>query len=130
MHARSAPKKVRKYILEVLELDGQGDFAIQTALVARVSALATCHEGDFVLLREGANDMLAGRAKLHFAIDGIPLSMIEVFSLVRKEQNLAVWKARADDKAECWHTSDILAAVEHCVYPDGNVGTILPIEFQ
>ena len=74
--------------------------------------------------------MLAGRAKLHFAIDGIPLSMIEVFSLVRKEQNLAVRKARADDKAECWHTSDMLAAVEHCVYPDGNVGTILPIEFQ
>ena len=131
VHARSAPKKVRKYILEVLELDGQDDFDIQTALVARVSALATCHEGDFVLLRgEGANDMLAGRAKLHFAIDGIPLSMIEVFSLVRKEQNLAVWKAQADDKAECWHTSDILAAVEHCVYPDGNVGTILPIEFQ
>ena len=113
-----------------MELDGQDDYVIQTVLVARVSALATCQKGDFVLLREGANDMLAGRVELHFAIEGIPLSMIEVFSLVRKEQNLAVWRARADDKAECWHTSDILAAVEHCVYPDGNVGSILPIEFQ
>eukprot|EP00959_Pyramimonas_sp_CCMP1952_P280729 5867886-Pyramimonas_sp.AAC.1 len=43
----------------------------------------------------------------------------------------AVWKLPESPTAvQCWETKTILAAVEHCVYADGTVGTILPFEFS
>ena len=41
---------------------------------------------------------------------------------------LAVWEV-GDGPYECWETKAIVAAVELCMYPDGKVGTILPIDF-
>ena len=42
---------------------------------------------------------------------------------------LAVWRVK-DGPYEVWETKAIRAAVEFSVYPDGTVGTLLPLEYR
>ena len=125
---RAAPKKTRRLILEALGLEDTG-MEVLTANEARFNKLGACRQDDVVLLQDG-NAFRAGRIRLHFATAGECVSMVQAFALHRQvpETALAIWRV-SDGPFECWETKAILAAVEYCVYPDGNIGTILPIEY-
>jgi hypothetical protein len=127
VHGRAAPKKTRQLILSSLELNDEGQH-IMVAQCARFNQLATCQQRDVVLLRNG-DSFTAGRVQLHFDIEGECMCLVQPFALHRRSPGtaLAVWRPE-DGPLDVWDTSRILAAVEFCVYPDGNFGTILPIE--
>ena len=58
------------------------------------------------------------------------VSLAQAFKLHRRVPGsaLAVWEV-GGGRHECWEAKAIVAAVEFCMYPDGKVGTILPIDF-
>ena len=122
-----SPKKNRQLILSALGIDDQGE-EVLTANTARFSPLATCRKNDVVLLQT-ANGLVAARVKLHCKVTGECVSLVQIFTFIRRMPGtaLAVW--RVDDVPhECWETKAIVAAVEFCLYPDGNIGTLLPLE--
>ena len=125
---RAAPKATRQLILKELGLDDTG-MLIRVATSARFSNLALCHQRDVVLLRDG-DGFTAGRIQLFFAITDTCLCLVQPFVLRRRIPGtaLALWRLHGDSN-ECWEITSILAAVEFCVYPDGEVGTLLPLEF-
>ena len=59
------------------------------------------------------------------------MSLVRPFNLYRRDSNsaLAVWEV-IDGPIDCWEITGILAAVPYSEYPDGHVGTILPIELR
>ena len=128
VNGRPAPKKSRQLILGVLELDDDGE-NIMVATESRFNHLASCRRGDVVLLQDGEG-FRAGQIQLHFDIADMPLSLVQTFTLHRRDRDtaLAVWRVN-DGVHECFETKHILAAVEYCVYPNGHVGTLLPIEY-
>ena len=128
VNGRPAPKKSRRLILKALGLEDDG-MPIHTSADARFSALAMCRRGDVVLLQDGSG-LRAARIQLHCDIADECVSMAQAFKLHRRVPGsaLAVWEV-GDDPYGCWETNAIVAAVEFCMYPDGKVGTILPIEF-
>jgi len=114
-------------ILSALGIDDQGE-EVLTANTARFSPLATCRQND-VLLLQTANGLVAARVRLHCTIVGGCVSLAQTITFIRRMPGtaLAVW--RVDDVPhECWETKAIVAAVESCLYPDGNIGTMLPLE--
>ena len=121
---RAAPKATRQLILKELGLDDTG-MLIRVATSARFSNLALCHQRDVALLRDG-DGFTAGRIQLSDTC----LCLVQLFVLRRRIPGtaLAVWRLHGDSN-ECWEITYILAAVEFCVYPDGEVGTLLPLEF-
>ncbi|CAK0899644.1 unnamed protein product [Prorocentrum cordatum] len=126
---RKAPKKSRQLILDALGLEGDA-IPANVGKGSRFSQLGLCTQGDVVLLN-GSDGILAARVKLHFEVSGEAVSMMEVMELSRRIPGTAkaVWKL-SETPVECGETKAILAAVEHCVYADGTVGTILPLEFS
>ncbi len=128
INGRPAPKKSRRLILEALELEDDG-MVILTAKDARFSPLATCRQKDVVLLQDG-DGLRAARIQLHCMVADECLSLVQAFTLRRRMPGtaLAVWRVN-DGPHEFWETKAIMAAVEFAVYPDGDVGTILPIEY-
>ena len=131
INGRPAPTKSRRLILQAMGLEDDGMMEILTASDARFSPLATCRQDDVVLLQDGGG-FRAAKIKLHFKVADECLSLVQPFTLHRRATGtpLAVWRVNDGDPHETWATQDILAAVEYCVYPDGNVGTILPIEYR
>ena len=129
IRGRPARSKSRRLILAALGLDDDGT-AVLTASEARFSPLATCRRDDIVLLRDGTG-MRAARIQLHCMVANECVSLVQPFTLHRRMPGtaLAVWQVN-DGPHECWELKAILAAVEFCVYPDGRVGTLLPIEFM
>lgn len=129
VQGRNAPKKSRQLILDALGLEGD-DIPVNVGKDSRFSQLGLCTQGDVVLLN-GPDGILAARVKLHVEVSGEAVSMMEVMELSRRIPGTAkaVWKL-SETPVECWETKAILAAVEHCVYADGTVGTILPLEFS
>ena len=127
---RPASKATRKLIWRVLELEDRND-VVMISNVSRISALESCQRYDVVLLRDGHDSIRAGKVALHFAAGGLQLSLVHLWTLHHKVDGtaMAIWTP-TNDQAECWKTSDILVAVEHIVYPDGTVGTILPMEWR
>ena len=127
INGRPAPKHSKLLLLTALGIDDDGSDVL-TATTARFSPLATCQKNDVVLL-DTEHGLGAGRVQLHCGIHGECVSLVQTFTLVRRVPGtaLAVWRVN-DGPHECWETKAILAAVEYCVYPDGNVGTLLPIE--
>ena len=125
----AAPKKTRSLLLKALELDDTGG-PINIAQVARCTALATCQQRDVVLLKDGSG-FRAGRVELHADVEGTLVSLVQTFEHIRRvpDTALAIWKPIVGP-SECWSTCDILSAVEFCIYPDGTMGTMLPIEFR
>ena len=129
LQGRKAPKKSRQLILDALGLEGD-DIPVNVGKDSRFSQLGLCTQGDVVILN-GPDGILAARVKLHFEVSGEAVSMMEVMELSRRIPGTAktVWKL-SETPVERWETKAILAAVEHCVYADGTVGTILPLEFS
>jgi hypothetical protein len=126
---RPASKKTRKIIWKLFELEDDGS-PLFVASVARFSPVALCSRSDVVLVVDG-DGFRAGRLEANYEIHDCILSLIRPFTLVRRDPNspLAVWEA-ADGPSETFETKDILASVEYCQYPDGNVATISPLEFR
>ena len=129
INGRPAPKKSRRHILNELKLIDDGMLEVLTAKVARFNPLATCHQHDVVLLNDEGG-LSAGRIKLHCSVGGVCMCFVERFSAIRRTPGTAsvVWKV-AHGECEVWETEAILAAVEFCVYPDGTIGTLLPMEY-
>ena len=129
VNKRPASKKTRKEIWKLFELDEDGS-PIFVASVARFSPVALCSRSDVVLVVDG-DGFRAGRLEANYEIHDCILSLIRPFTLVRRDPNspLAVWEV-VDGPSETFETKDILASVEYCEYPDGNVATILPLEFR
>ena len=86
---------------------------------------------DVVLLRGAGGALKAGRVQLHFDIGGQCLSLVQSFTLLRRKSGTAllIWRV-GEGPHSCLETQSILAAVEYCTYPDGTVGTVLPIEYS
>lgn len=126
---RPAPKTSRRLILNVLELDDAADLEVLTASTVRFNPLATCHQGDVVLLQteEGIS---AGRIKLCCSVNGVCACILQRFSFLRRTPDtaLVLWKV-SDGLYECFEADAILAAVEFCMYPGDTVGTLLPLEY-
>ena len=82
-----------------------------------------------MLLRD-CSGLWAARIQLHCAVDDVCVSLVQPFTLHQRRPGtaLALWKV-SDGPTECWETQAIVAVVEFCVYPDGMVGTILPLEY-
>ena len=127
---RPAPKTTRGLIFRTVELEADDALEVSIAKAARFSPLAVCQTGDVVLVRDG-DGLKAGRVKLHCAVSGISLAFIMPFTLHSRRPHtaLAVWHDDSD-VIEAFETSDILAAVEYCVYPSGRIGTPVPIEYN
>ena len=132
MEGRRAPPRARRLVLESLGLDSHaaGDMEIQTAMNARFNSLAACKQNDIVLLDVGGGGIKAARVMLHCTVDGECVSVLQMFTLVRRVPNtyLAIWSVN-DGPYECWETIAVKAAVENCIYPNGHIGIVLPFEF-
>ena len=100
-----------------------------TASTVRFNPLATCHQGDVVLLQteEGIS---AGRIKLCCSVNGVCACILQRFSFLRRTPDtaLVLWKV-SDGLYECFEAEAILAAVEFRMYPGDTVGTLLPLEY-
>ena len=72
---RTAPKKTRSFIFRTVELEPDDELPVSVARGARISPVASCHQGDVVLVRD-QDDKEAGRVKLHCNVAGIQLSFI------------------------------------------------------
>ena len=128
VEGRSAPKKSERMILDALGLQHGAGISVNIAKDARFSDLGLCRQGDVVLVNDN-NEFKAMRVTLHCAVDGEPVSMLQPMQLHNKVGALAKWSV-TDDQSEMWETSAIVATVESCVYSNGLVGTILPLEFE
>jgi hypothetical protein len=127
---RAATPKARRLILQALgQEDDDDDLIISVADESRFNQFGSCHRNDVVLVREG-NSFRAGRVELHCSIEGEALSFINIWSLVSHEpaQGYAVWKQ--SDSAEVCFTSDIIDTISSVSLPDGNVGTLLPVDYR
>ncbi|CAK0813409.1 unnamed protein product [Prorocentrum cordatum] len=129
VQGRKAPKKSRQLIMDALGLEGD-DIPVNVGKDSRFSQPGLCAQGDAVLLN-GPDGILAARVKLRFEVSEEAVSMMEVMEFSQRIRGTAkaVWRL-SESPLQCWETKAILAAVEHCVYADGTVGTILPFEFS
>ena len=128
---RPASKKNRKLFYELFNLDDDGT-PVFVSPVARFSPVALCSRNDIVLVKDTNDAFKAARLHLTFQIHDEVLSLVRAFSLVRRDprdSSLAVWEM-VDGPNEAFETKDILASVEYVEYPNGNVATILPLEFR
>jgi len=123
---RPAPKRARAGILHAAGLADEGD-EILVAHESRINERETCQKGDVVVLHDGSS-FRAGRIAQHLELAGTALSLVHPWTLHRKLEgtSMAIWNTTAD--AELWATQDIMAAVEHTVFPDGKVGILLPLQ--
>ena len=129
VNKRTASKKTRRVIWKLFDLDDDGS-PISVATVARFSPVALCSQTDVVIIKDG-DGCRAGRIEAYFELHGVLMSLVRPFNLYRRDSNsaLAVWEV-IDGPIDCWEINDILAAVPYSEYPDGHVGTILPIELR
>ena len=126
---RPASKNTRRIMWKLFDLDDDGS-PISVATVARYSPVALCSQTDVVLIKDG-DGFRGGRIQLHFELRGLLMCLVRPFRLHRRDSNsaLAVWEV-IDGPIGCWEINYILAAVPYSEYPNGHVGTILPIELR
>lgn len=126
---RSASAQTRRTIWKLFELEDDAS-AINVATIARYNPTALCSQSDVVMIKDG-DGFRGGRIQVHFELHGVLMSLVKPYNLYRRDSNsaLAVWDV-IDGPIECWEVTDILAAVPYSFFPDGRVGTILPIELR
>jgi len=125
---KPAFKKIRSAILASIDIEDK-DCIINVSKESRFSPVGTCMKNDVVLIKEG-HAFRAGQVQLHCDVEGVALSLVQLFDLHAKDagSEFAVWKPR--DGADWIETCDILDTVAFKHLPDGSVGTILPIEYR
>ena len=96
---------------------------------SRFNKFGSCQKGDVVLVKEG-DDFLAGRVGAHCCIEGEASSFISIWKLISHEpdRGYAVWEQ--SDSAEVFFTSDIIDTVSSMIFPNGHVGTLLPVDYR
>jgi hypothetical protein len=89
---RPASKKLRLVIADALDLD-DGD-EVRVARESRFNAVGTCKLNDVVLLKDG-DSFRAGQVQLHCDVNGVPISIIDVWELHRytdADVGYVIWK--------------------------------------
>ena len=126
---RPAPRKSMRMILEALGLEDDG-VEVLTSSDCKFNHLGSCRQNDVVLIQDG-DGLRAARVQLHCAVAGECVTILQAFTHHRRVPGtaLVVWRIQ-DGPSECWEPNAILAALEYCVYPDGTIGTLLPIEYR
>jgi len=128
---RKAPAKIKALIVKALHADEDAcaGFVVQVARESRFNCYGTCVLNDVVLFKE-SETFRAGRVEVHCDVEGIALSIVTPFSLVKHDagKSYAVWQP--SESAEIIETDRILDTVVHTVLPSGKVGTILPADYK
>jgi hypothetical protein len=131
VHPKNPSRAVTRLILERLELDDSYD--VKVSVEARFSRVATCKKGDVVIFMDGADSFRAGKVLLHFEVETVPLSMVEVFDCVRRdtEKGRTVWRTRGPDSYKMIDTDDIMDTVVYSLLShDGLYSVLMPPEFR
>jgi len=90
-------KQLKTLLLAELDIDCD-DKDVKWSVITRFSPLATCKKGDMVLFKAACGGRKAGRAQLHLEVEGVPVTLISVFNLVKHDAgcDYAVWSKTAD----------------------------------
>jgi hypothetical protein len=125
---RPASRRLRLVIADALDLD-DGD-EVRVARESRFNANGTCKQNDVVLLKDG-DSFRAGQVQLHCDVNGVPISIIDVWELHRytdADVGYATW--RKIGAHECYSTSEIIDVMAYQHLGGDMVGVILPIEYR
>jgi hypothetical protein len=125
---RPASKRLRIVIADALDLD-DGD-EVRIARESRFNAVGTCKQNDVVLLKDG-DSFRAGQVQLHCDVNGVPISIIDVWELHRytdADVGYATW--RKIGARDFYSTSDIIDVMAYQHLGGDMVGVILPIEYR
>jgi hypothetical protein len=126
---RPASKKLRLAIADALGLE-DGD-EVRTARESRFNALGTCIQHDVVLVKDG-DSFRAGQVQLHFDVNGVPISIIDVWELHRytdADVGFATWK-KVGESRDFFGTEDIIDVMAYQPLAGDMVGVILPVEYR
>jgi len=124
---RTASPTIRRALDDLIGLEV--DTVVRTAVESRFSPVATCNRGDMVLIRTGRS-FQAAHIMFHADIDGVAVSLVNTYSLVRADPHtgIAEWDPLPDP--ELVEASDILDTVVYTRLGGGRVRTIVPAEFR
>ena len=90
INARPPSRRLKEAVAEIFRTEN-----VREALETRYDAFSTCGRGDVVLVRDGEG-MVAGDVWSHLEIEGIPVSLIDVYEPldVRTDQQYCTWRVR------------------------------------
>ena len=127
VNGRTAPPRLRQFILQFVDVDDAESLIVETATESRFNCYGSCCKGDVVLLKEGES-FRAARVQLHCAVEGVALTCLSPFKLVKHEADAgyAVWET--SDNIEIFETQDIIDTVPYSELPTGHVGKVLPTD--
>ena len=122
-------KKLKALLLAGLNIDC-GDKDVRWSDTTRFSPMATCRKGDMVLFKAACGGMKAGKAQLHLEVEGVPVTLVSVFNLVKHDAgcDYAVWSKTAD--AYLIETDCIIDSLVHMQLSDDSVCIVVPVEFR
>ena len=108
------------------------DQHVMWSKIARYSPLATCSNDDMVLFRSADGGSKIGRIQMHLAVEGVMVSLVSVFTLVKHDAgcDYAVWSKDADAYGHLIETDCIIDSLVYTQLPNDSVGVLVPVEFR
>ena len=131
VHPKKPSRAVTRLIQERLGVDDSYD--VKVSAEARFSRVATCKKDDVVIFKDGDDSFRVGKVLLHFEVDSVPISMLEVFDCVRRDTDMcrAVWRTRGQDDYKMIDTDEIMETVVYSLLNvDGLYSVLMPPEFR
>ena len=129
INTRQANAKLRASMVAALDLE-QGDHVVEVAGESRFHEFETCRKNDVVYVKDG-DGFSVGKVWCHVAVNGVPISVIEVWELrgINRESQSVEWRQSADDP-QLFPTDDIVAVAVWMPLGDHIVRTLLPSDLM
>ncbi len=125
----SAPKKVRKFLLESLELDAETE--IFTSNSARLTTGSVSFKSDVVMIRsETADHFIVAQVCLFASIHDVPFALVSLWELQDFSSGLGKATWRMTERPSLIDLEDMLCSVIWRESPTGIADTLTPFLFR
>ena len=125
VNGRSPSKAMKVVLARELGVDCES-LSVKVSRSMRYSTIALCGTGDMLLFRTSDASVLAGKARCHYEIEGVPVSLVSVYQCSKKDSKsgYSLWTATGYDKLI--EASSILDTVIYRKRPDDRLDMLLP----
>ena len=125
VNGKACTKTLKKLIIDMLNMDIE---EVSCSIESKFSSVGTCKRHDLVLLKESVHALRVAKIVLHYAVQGVPISMVSVFNLTYAdaEQGWSIWEVDTGGH-ELIETDVIVDTLVYCQLSSTKIKVLVPL---
>ena len=119
---------MKKLILDMLSMDVE---FVSCSIESRFHPLGTCKSNDLVLFKHGGQALRVAKIVVHYAVQGVPISMVSMFNITYAgaEEGWSIWEA-ATSGHELIKTEIIVETLVYWKLSSTKIKVLVPLEHR